>query len=53
MRANIFRFLVIVTALCLTFTSHTPIQGSGSEEETGSGYGIGDLYDQDNESGDL
>ena len=24
MRANIFRFLVIVTALGLTFTSHTP-----------------------------
>lgn len=37
MRANIFRFLVIVTALCLTLTSHTPIQGSGSEEGTGSG----------------
>lgn len=36
MRATIFRFLVIVTALGLTLTSYTPIQGSGSEEGSSS-----------------
>lgn len=40
MRANIFRFFCIVTTLCLTLTSYTPIQGSDSDGWRNASWGV-------------
>ena len=40
MRPVFFRFLCIVTTLCLTLTSYTSIQGSGSGDQNGSNRGV-------------